>query len=156
VRLPTFFFPIYFVQGNELSAYISIHCGRNCAEPVNSSHYWKIPPRLKGALGITGKVECNVSVKQNKKGSKWPGVRAGLTATLARSPPITLSIMVRSDFGFRTFFITVRRHQRRRIRTLAGWEGRSLIVGPKMLVRLRGPAWYVTVVYPSRDPNLVY
>lgn len=42
--------------------------------------------------------------KQNKKESKWPGVRAGLTATLARSPPITLSIMVRSDFGFRPFF----------------------------------------------------
>lgn len=29
-----FFFPIYFVQGNEFSAYISIHSERNCAEQV--------------------------------------------------------------------------------------------------------------------------
>ncbi len=36
-HLPTFFFPIYFVQGNELSAYISIHYERGGAKLVSSS-----------------------------------------------------------------------------------------------------------------------
>jgi hypothetical protein len=37
-HLPTFFFPIYFVQGNKLSAYISIHCAseRGRALPASS------------------------------------------------------------------------------------------------------------------------
>ena len=37
-RLPTFFFPIYFVQGNELGAYILIHSERNYAEPASDPH----------------------------------------------------------------------------------------------------------------------
>lgn len=33
-HLPTFLFPVYFVQGNKLSAYIFIHCKRGCAKPA--------------------------------------------------------------------------------------------------------------------------
>jgi hypothetical protein len=36
-HLRTFFFPIYFVQGSKLSAYISIHCERGWDKPASSS-----------------------------------------------------------------------------------------------------------------------
>jgi hypothetical protein len=63
--LLTFFFPIYFVQGNKFGAYILIcHCKRGCTKPESSSGS---EFTAKIASGIANKVAAAALVRAKTK-----------------------------------------------------------------------------------------